>query len=92
MVVQLGRGRLATGSELRRRQVYQVMTVLRSGRLLWAPAPALPGRPVSVLEELVVVQLVATGAGVALVLRHRVGHRLVHVHVDLGAEHRHVVA
>ena len=42
-------------------------------------------------EELVVVQLVAAGAGVALVLGHGVGHALVHVDVHLGAEHRHVV-
>ena len=55
-------------------------------------AAAFPWRPMSVLQELVVVQFVAAGAGVALVLRHRVGHRLVHVDVDLGAEHGHVVA
>ena len=54
--------------------------------------PALPRRAVPVLEELVVVELVAAGAGVALVLGDGVGHALVHVDVHLGAEHRHVVA
>ena len=55
-------------------------------------AAAFPWRPMSVLQELVVVQFVATGASVALVLRHWVGNGLVHVHVHLGPQHRHVVA
>ena len=58
-----------------------------------APAPAPAGGRGAVLgpHELVVVQLVAAGAGVPLVLGHGVGHALVHVDVHLGAEHRHVV-
>ena len=58
-----------------------------------APAPAPAGGRGAVLgpHELVVVKLVAAGAGVALVLGHGVGHALVHVDVHLGAEHRHLV-
>ena len=56
-----------------------------------APAPAGSRGAVLGPHELVVVQLVAAGAGVALVLGHGVGHALVHVDVHLGAEHRHVV-
>ena len=55
-------------------------------------AAAFPWRPMSVLQELVVVQFVAAGARVALVLRHRIWNRLVHVDVHLGSEHGHVVA
>ena len=54
-------------------------------------AAALPARSVAGPEELVVVQLVAARAGVALVLGHRVRDRLVHVDVHLGAQHGHVV-
>ena len=51
-----------------------------------------PRRSMSVLQELVVVQFVAAGASVALVLRHWIWNRLVHVDVHLGSEHGHVVA
>ena len=52
---------------------------------------ALPARSMARPEKLVVVELVAASPSVALVLRHRVGHRLVHVDVHLGAQHGHVV-
>ena len=65
--------------------------VVRPSRTLVFPA-AFSRRTMAVLQELVVVQFVATGASVALVLRHRVGDRLVHVDVHLGTQHGHVVA
>ena len=49
-------------------------------------------RSVARSEKLVVVKLVTTGPSVSLVLRHGVRNRLVHINVDLGAQHGHVVA
>ena len=54
-------------------------------------ATSLPAWSVTRSEKLVVVELVAASPSVALVLRHRVRDRLVHVDVHLGAQHGHVV-
>ena len=54
-------------------------------RLGLAPGPR--GHPVLGPHELVVMELVAPRPGVALVLGHRVGDALVHVDIDLGAQH-----
>ena len=90
--VQLDRGwlRWTTGLYREVHQVGWLNSALRSTRTT-TRAAALPAGSVAGPEELVVVQLVAAGPGVALVLRHRVRHRLVHVHVHLGAQYGHVV-
>ena len=49
------------------------------------------GRTVLGPQELVVVQFVTSGPGVALVLGHGVRNTLVNVHIHLGAKHGHVV-
>ena len=62
------------------------------GRLVRLGLPPGPrGDPVLGPHELVVMELVAPGPGVALVLGHGVGDALVHVDINLGAQHRHVV-
>ena len=86
--VQLDRGWLSWTRGLYR-EVHQVGR--RTSSSSSSRAAALPARSVAGPEELVVVQLVAAGPSVALVLRHRVRHRLVHVHVHLGAQYGHVV-
>ena len=90
--VQLDRGwlRWTTGLYREVHQVGWLNSALRSTRTT-TRAAALPAGSVAGPEELVVVQLVAAGPSVALVLRHRVRHRLVHVHVHLGAKYGHVV-
>ena len=64
----------------------------RTRNLVVHPGASFSRRTMSVFEELVVVQFVAAGASVALVLRHRIWNRLVHVDVHLGTQHGHVVA
>ena len=49
--------------------------------------PGPRGHPVLGPHELVVMELVAPGPGVALVLGHGVGDTLVHVYIHLGAQH-----
>ena len=105
LVVQLDRIRLAAAVNREVNQV-GVVHVVRVGHA--RPSPDGDGvrpsrtrlvflasfsrRTMSVFEELVVVQFVAAGASVALVLRHRIWNRLVHVDVHLGTQHGHVVA
>ena len=93
LAVQLGRiGGIAwVGRQVDQVGVVGLLVVGGPPSLLLRP-PALPRGAVPVLQEFVVVQLVAARAGVALVLGHGVRHALVHVDVHLGAQHRHVVA
>ena len=105
LVVQLDRIRLAAAvnREVNQVGVVHVVRVRHArpspdGDGVWPsrtrlvfPA-AFSRRTMSVFEELVVVQFVAAGASVALVLRHRIWNRLVHVDVHLGTQHGHVVA
>ena len=87
--VELDRGWLS-----RARCLYREVHQVGGGKPPVSATPgtaALPPRAVARSEKLVVVELVAAGPSMALVLRHGVGHRLVHVDVHLGAQHRHVV-
>ena len=105
LVVQLDRIRLAAAVNREVNQVGVVHVVrvrharpspdgdgVRPSRTRLVFPASFSRRTMSVFEELVVVQFVAAGASVALVLRHRIWNRLVHVDVHLGTQHGHVVA
>ena len=81
--IELDRGWGRAGLQ---REVHQV-----GGGTSLLPATTTTGS-VARSEKLVVVKLVTTGPSVSLVLRHGVRNRLVHINVDLGAQHGHVVA